>query len=51
MITSGMHENVDQNSMYIRHSNSHFDVVLGELDAAVTVTYSVYVIFAVVHSL
>ena len=28
MITSGMHDNVDQKSMYIRHSNSHFDVVL-----------------------
>ena len=28
MITSGMHDNVDQKSMYIRHSNSQFDVVL-----------------------
>ena len=28
MITTGMHDNVDQKSMYIRHSNSHFDVVL-----------------------
>ena len=28
MITSGMHDNLDQKSMYIRHSNSHFDVVL-----------------------
>ena len=28
MITSGMHDNVDKKSMYIRHSNSHFDVVL-----------------------
>ena len=28
MITSGMHDNVAQKSIYIRHSNSHFDVVL-----------------------
>ena len=28
MITSGMYDNVDQKSMHIRHSNSHFDVVL-----------------------
>ena len=28
MITTGMHDNVEQKSMYIRHSNSHFDVVL-----------------------